>query len=53
MNDYNVEGRLITKDDWEYWLKLREEYSRKSISKTTENNRKGELYDIFRSKRNS
>ena len=33
MEDYNVEDRLITKDDWENWLKLREEYSRKSISK--------------------
>ena len=53
MEDYNIEDRLITKDDWENWLKLREEYSRKSISNTTENNRKGELYDIFGSKRNS
>ena len=24
MTDYNVEGRLITKDDWEKWLKSKE-----------------------------
>ena len=29
MTDYNVEGRLITKDDWEKWLKSKEEESTK------------------------
>lgn len=29
MTDYNVEGRLITKDDWEKWLKSKEEESAK------------------------
>lgn len=29
MEDYNVEGRLITKDDWENWLKSKEEESAK------------------------
>ena len=27
MEDYKVEGRLITKDDWENWLKSREKES--------------------------
>ena len=36
MEDYNVEGRLITKDDWENWLKMREEYSDRHISNITE-----------------
>ena len=25
MEKYNVEGRLITKDDWEKWLKSKED----------------------------
>ena len=25
MTDYNVESRLITKDDWENWLKMKKE----------------------------
>lgn len=33
MEDYNVEGRLITKDDWENWLKSKEEESAKKESR--------------------
>ena len=33
MEDYNVEGRLITKDDWEKWLKSKEEESAKKESR--------------------
>lgn len=33
MTDYNVEGRLITKDDWEKWLKSKEEESAKKESR--------------------
>ena len=33
MTDYNVEGRLITKDDWEKWLKSKEEESDKKESR--------------------
>ena len=32
MEDYNVEDRLITKEDWENWLKSKEEYSDKRLS---------------------
>ena len=33
MTDYNVEDRLITKDDWEKWLKSKEEESDKKESR--------------------
>ena len=33
MTDYNVEGRLITKDDWEKWLKSKKEESAKKESR--------------------
>lgn len=36
MEEYNVEGRLITKDDWENWLKTREEYFDKCLSNIPE-----------------
>ena len=36
MNDYNVKDRLITQEDWEKWLKLKEEYSDKHISNMPE-----------------
>lgn len=36
MEEYNVEGRLITKDDWEKWLKTREEYFDKCLSNIPE-----------------
>ena len=42
MEDYNVEGRLITKDDWEKWLKTRKEYSDRHISNITEPSAKKE-----------
>ena len=36
MEDYNVEDRLITKEDWEKWLKLKEEHSGKRLSNMPE-----------------
>ena len=36
MEDYNVEDRLITKEDWEKWLKSKEEYSDKRLSNMPE-----------------
>ena len=36
MEDYNVEGRLVTKDDWENWLKMKEEYSDRHLSNIPE-----------------
>ena len=36
MKDYNVEGRLITKEDLDEWLKLRKEYSGKRLSNMPE-----------------
>ena len=36
MEDYNVEDRLITKEDWENWLKSKEEYSDKRLSNMPE-----------------
>ena len=36
MNDYNVKDRIITKEDWEKWLKSKEEYSDKRISNMQE-----------------
>lgn len=42
MKEYTVEGRLITKDDWEKWLKLKEEYADKHISNITEPSAKKE-----------
>lgn len=40
MEDYNVEGRLITKDDWENWLKSKEEESDRSLSTMPETSAK-------------
>lgn len=42
MEDYNVEDRLITKEDWEKWLKLKEEYSDKRLSNMPEPSAKKE-----------
>ena len=42
MEDYNVEGRLITKDDWEKWLKMKEEYSDRHLSNIPEPSAKKE-----------
>lgn len=36
MKDYNVEDRLITKEDWDKWLKLKEEHSDKRLSNMPE-----------------
>ena len=36
MEEYNVEDRLITKDDWEKYLKLKEEHSNKPLSNLPE-----------------
>lgn len=36
MEEYNVEDRLITKEDWENWLKSKEEYSNKRLSNMPE-----------------
>ena len=36
MEDYNVKDRLITKEDWEKWLKLKEEHSDKRFSNMPE-----------------
>ena len=36
MEDYNVEDRLITNEDWENWLKSKEEYSNKRLSNMPE-----------------
>ena len=36
MKDYNVKDRLITKEDWEKWLKLKEEHSDKRLSNMPE-----------------
>ena len=36
MEDYNVKGRLITKDDWEKWLKSKEEESDRRLSNIPE-----------------
>lgn len=43
MTDYNVEGRLITKDDWENWLKMKEENSNRHLSNITEPSSKKEI----------
>ena len=45
MEDYNVEDRLITKEDWENWLKSKEEYSDKHISNRPEPSAKKESKD--------
>ena len=42
MEEYNVEGRLITKDDWEHWLKMKEEYSDRHLSNMPETSAKKE-----------
>ena len=42
MEDYKVEGRLITKDDWENWLKSKEEYSDRHLSNMPETSAKKE-----------
>ena len=42
MTDYNVEDRLITKDDWEKWLKMKEEYSDRHLSNIPEPSAKKE-----------
>lgn len=42
MEDYNVEDRLITKEDWEKWLKLKEEHSDKRLSNIPETSAKKE-----------
>ena len=42
MEEYNVEGRLITKDDWEKWLKMKEEYSDRHLSNMPEPSAKKE-----------
>ena len=36
MEDYNVKDRPITKEDWEKWLKLKEEHSDKRLSNMPE-----------------
>lgn len=36
MEDYTADGRLITKDDWENWMKSKEEYSDKRLSNIPE-----------------
>lgn len=36
MEDYNVKDRLTTKEDWEKWLKLKEEHSDKRLSNMPE-----------------
>ena len=36
MEDYNVKDRIITKEDWEKWLKLKEEHSDKRLSNMPE-----------------
>ena len=36
MNNYNVKDRIITKEDWDKWLKSKEEYSDKRISNMQE-----------------
>lgn len=49
MTDYNVEDRIITKDDWENWMKMREEYSDKHISNMSEPSAKKESkYDVIK-----
>ena len=42
MEDYNVEDRLITKEDWENWLKSKEEYSDRHLSNMPETSAKKE-----------
>ena len=42
MTDYNVEGRLITKDDWENWLKMKKENSDRHLSNIPEPSAKKE-----------
>lgn len=42
MEEYNVEGRLITKDDWEKWLKSKEEESDRRLSNVLETSAKKE-----------
>ena len=42
MTDYNVEGRLITKDDWEKWLKMKEENLDRHLANITEPSAKKE-----------
>ena len=36
MEDYTADGRLITTDDWENWMKSKEEYSDKRLSNMRE-----------------
>ena len=43
MTDYNVEDRLITKDDWERWLKMKEENSNRHLSNIPEPSDKKEI----------
>lgn len=43
MTDYNVEGRTITKDDWERWLKSKEEESDRRLSNMPEPSAKKEI----------
>ena len=48
MEDYNVKDRLITKEDWEKWLKLKEEHSDKRLSNMPETPTKKETkYDVI------
>lgn len=43
MTDYNVEDRIITKDDWEKWLKSKEEESDRRLSNMPEPSAKKEI----------
>ena len=43
MEDYNVEDRIITKDDWENWLKMKEENSNRHLSNILEPSDKKEI----------
>ena len=36
MEDYNVKDRIITNEDWEKWLKMKEEYSDRHLSNIPE-----------------
>ena len=47
MEDYNVEGRLITKDDWENWLKMKEENSNRHLSNIPEPSKKESRYAVI------
>ncbi len=43
MTDYNIEDRIITKDDWENWLKMKEENSNRHLSNIPEPSDKKEI----------